>query len=96
MQAEALTKYLAQLRGYSRRQAHGLRNRGLAVLEAFELIEIERFHAICERGHRITYGSVAIIRNKIDEKQAQAKKKQAETDRRNEMLCQAFMSIEEQ
>ncbi len=95
LEAERLTVRLAQLRDFSRRQANGLRNRGLTVLETFELIEIERFAAVCTGRSRATYGSVRIIRDKIDEKAAHEKKKEAAAAWWYEMLRQAFTPTEE-
>jgi len=80
MQAEELIQHLARLRGLSRRQATGLRNRGLTVLEAFRLVETERLPAV--RGGQATsvYGDVRIVRDKIDKKDARRRKQQAEDD----------------
>jgi hypothetical protein len=68
--ATELTDRLAERRRRSRRQANGLRNQGLFVLEAFGLIEVERLPV--ERGGRgtSTYGCVPIIRDRMDEKEA--------------------------
>ena len=84
--AAELTERLAELRRLSRRQANGLRNQGLFVLEAFALIEIERVPA--ERGGRPTsnYGSVRVIRDTVDEQDARAKQEQAGTGRWNAIL----------
>jgi hypothetical protein len=93
--AEEVTRTLAQLRGSSHRQANGLRNRGLTVLEAFRLIEIERLPA--ERGGRATsaYGNVSIIRERIDEKEARERKKQVMAAWWNEMLLDWLTAIQE-
>lgn len=94
--AEELSRSLAQLRDSSHRQAHGLRNRGLTVLEAFGLIEIERFPAV-RGGHPTSaYGSVSIIRDRIDEKEMRKKKKRVMANRWNEVFRQALAPIEEQ
>ena len=80
MQAEELSQHLARLRDLSRRQATGLRNRGLTVLEAFRLVEVERLPAM--RGGQATsvYGDVRIVQDKIDKKDARRRKQQAEDD----------------
>jgi hypothetical protein len=95
MQAEELIQHLARLRGLSRRQATGLRNRGLTVLEAFRLVEIERFPAV--RGGRETsvYGNVRIVRDKIDKKDARRRRQQAEDDMWIDVLRQALTSTED-
>jgi len=94
LQAEELTRRLAELRNVSRRQARGLRNRGLTVLEAFDLIEIERIPA--PRGSRraASYGSVSIIRGEINVKAARQKKDEAAAARWGEMFRRAFTSPE--
>jgi hypothetical protein len=96
MQAEQLTQHLAQIRGLARRQAGGLRNRGLTVLEAFRLIEVERLPTV--RGSHATsiYGNVSIVRDRIDEREARRRRKQAMVAAWNEMLRQAFTPTEEQ
>ena len=90
MQAEGITQKLAQLREISRRQATGLRNRGLTVLEAFGLVKIERFTAVRSSRPTNVYGNVSIILDKIDEKAARRKKKRIMMERWNDSLCQAF------
>ena len=89
MQAGELTEHLARLRGLSHRQAMGLRNRGLTVLEAFRLVEVERLPAV--RGGRETsvYGNVRIVRDKINKKDARRRKQQAEDDMWIDVLRQA-------
>ena len=95
MQAEELTQHLARLRGLSRRQATGLRNRGLTVLEAFRLIEVKRLPAV--RGGQATsvYGNVRIVRDKIDKKDARRRKQQAEDDMWIDVLRQALTPTED-
>jgi len=95
MRAEELIRHLARLRGLSCRQATGLRNRGLAVLEAFRLVEVERFPAV--RGGRETsvYGNVRIVRDKIDKKDARRRKQQAEDGMWIEVLRQALSPPED-
>ncbi|HUT61275.1 MAG TPA: hypothetical protein VNA25_25785 [Phycisphaerae bacterium] len=95
MQAEELTQHLARLRDLSRQQATGLRNRGLTVLEAFRLVEVERFPAV--RGGRETsvYGNVRIVQDKIDKKDARRRKQQAEDDMWIEVLRQALTPTED-
>jgi len=96
MQAEELTQHLARIRDLSRRQAGGLRNRGLTILEAFRLVEVERLPA--GRGGRATsaYGNVSIVRDRIDKRDACQRKRQATADAWNEMLRQALTAIEGQ
>lgn len=76
MQGEDLIQRLAQLRGWSRRKANELRNRGLFVLEAFDLVEIERLPAA---GGRSTsaYGLVEIVHEDIDDGAIRAENKEA-------------------
>jgi len=95
MQAEGLIQHLARLRGLSRRQATGLRNRGLTVLEAFRLVETERFPAV--RGGRETsaYGNVRIVRNKIDKMDARRRRQQAEDDMWIDLLRQTLTPTED-
>ena len=95
MQAEELIQQLARLRGLSRRQATGLRNRGLTVLEAFRLVEVERLPAM--RGGQATsvYGDVRIVQDKIDKKDARRRKQQAEDDMWIDMLRQALTPTED-
>jgi hypothetical protein len=95
MQAGELTEHLARLRGLSHRQAMGLRNRGLTVLEAFRLVEVERFPAV--RGGRETsvYGNVRIVRDKINKKDARRRKQQAEDDMWIDVLRQALAPTED-
>jgi len=95
MQAEELTQHLARLRDLSRRQAGGLRNRGLTILEAFRLVEIERFPAV-RGGHATSvYGNVGVVRDDIDERETHQRKRKAVVDEWNETLRQAFASIED-
>jgi len=95
MQAEELSQHLARLRDLSRRQATGLRNRGLTVLEAFRLVEVKRLPAV--RGGRETsvYGNVRIVHNKIDKKDARRRKQQAEDDMWIDVLRQALTPTED-
>jgi hypothetical protein len=95
MQAEELTQHLARLRGLSRRQATGLRNRGLTVLEAFRLIEVKRLPAV--RGGQATsvYGNVRIVRDKIDKKDARWRRQQAEDNMWIDVLRQALTPTED-
>ena len=65
MHAGDITERLAQLKGLSHRQANGLRNRGFTVLEAFELIEIERLPAGGQGLAATAYGRVQIVRDEI-------------------------------
>jgi hypothetical protein len=95
MQAEQLARHLARIRGLARRQAGGLRNRGLTVLEAFRLIEVERLLTV-RGGHATSvYGNVSIVRDRIDEREARRRKKQAMVAAWNEVLRQAFTPTEE-
>lgn len=96
MPAEELTQNLMHLRKFSRRQAHGLRNRGLTVLEAFDLIDIKRNPTFRGGGVSITYGEVKIIRDQIDKKLARKKKKQAQANRYNKMVKEMLAAFEEQ
>jgi len=79
LDAEMLTDQLATAHDLSRKQARGVRNSGLTVLEAFGLIEIERLPA--ERGGRpsSTYGQVRIVADRINE--VAARRKKFENDR---------------
>jgi hypothetical protein len=91
--AEELTQNLAELRGLSHRQAHGLRNRGLTVLEMFDLIAIERVPLIRVGYTAVTYGGVKIIRNAINEKLVRKKKMQAEMRRCHKILYETLTSL---
>ena len=95
LQAQELIQHLARLRGFSRPQAAGLRNRGLAVLEAFRLVEIERLPTAGGGGERSVYGNVKVVGNRIDKADARRRREQAEDDRWIEMLRQAVDSTED-
>lgn len=57
-----LTDRLAELRECPRRKARGLRNQGLFMLEAFDLVSIERPPG---KGPNSAYGRVEIVREHI-------------------------------
>ena len=94
MPAEALTRTLAQLRGLSHRQANGLRNRGLFVLEAFGLIEIGRLPAVEGNRSGSAYDYIQVVCEDIDGK-AGREKKETTTDNRTEMSGQGFERAEQ-
>lgn len=95
MRAEELIQHLAWLRGLSRRQARGLRDRGLAVLEAFRLVEVERFPVLRGGGDANRYGSVRVVRDNIDLADSCRRKQQAEDDRWIRTLCQVIFPQED-
>ena len=85
MPAEQLIQHLARLRGLSRRQARGLSDQGLTVLEAFGLVEVERVPVLRGGGEANRYGNVKVVRDKIDLADARRRKRQAEDDRCEEL-----------
>jgi hypothetical protein len=58
-----LTDRLAQVRDWPRKKARGLRNQGLFMLEAFDLVSIERPPG---KGPNSAYGRVKIVRESIE------------------------------
>jgi hypothetical protein len=95
MPGEELTRCLAQIRGLSRRQAGGLRNQGLKVLEVFGLVEIERCPPAHEGRPTRGYGRISIIRENIDKRQARERRDQARAQRWLDVLLQTPTPPEE-
>lgn len=77
--ADALTAEIARMQGIPKRNAHRIRNNGLAVLEAFELIEIDRIPRRGGSGQTCTYGRVRIVNDRIDVFAARRKREEAKT-----------------
>ena len=66
------------------------------MLEAFELVAIERIPAICGGRATATLGTVEITRDEIDVGRARNRKSRLEAARWSEMLSQASTPSEDQ
>jgi hypothetical protein len=84
--ADALTAEIARMQGIPKRNAHRIRNNGLAVLEAFELIEIDRIPRRGGSGQTCTYGRVRIVNDNVNVFAASRKREEAKTKYRLEGL----------